>query len=687
MKKIICYILVLTLFFSIGLSLDCQYTEYTTKNVEVLKLVDDDTKEVWGDPLIFSDFTSSSGGSVSSACIASFKIVNPNNKDINGTVKFLYKWGKLMGPAEKYVDYPVYIASNEAFVIKYDVSSCHKYANIDPESISYLLYDNIKPVLKYENLPVEVCSTCNGKVCLNDGVISDSDEKCGSGKRNILNICIPKGEDSFIIGDNISSTELGENCANSPSDVKCGNFSVCIDSGVCIDDCDNPPAGKSCCAGKFKEIKKQQPNFECGCNFECVDHYSCKTNLCKPDPSAPPSNMYYHKLTDGFRTYSAINLGCNCKDDLDCSVGVCYQNKCQKLMEPKLRCPTGTYIKRGEDLLCNIYASNILLGKDVQVTFILEAGSGLSFSQSEGCSNIVGSQCIGTYDVASLSNKGINVGLNTLSAGDMNITGNVKFNYKNKVITENVAADFSKIHIYDCGDGKVNVEETKFNCCADVGVKEYTWYHLRNEECSSDGFFYVYNGTLILILVLIFVLGAIFLVRELTKLSEAKQKEIAKSIAKIDKEIIKKKKSIEMDQQLIKKLEQEKEKEEELKIVKERIKDSTEEIKELRTKEHKEKKKLKEGRLKPFTNKQGHPVIINDHGYEQFAESLKYPGQAGEVFHRWYARKNIYYKNRGRYRLHFSEYEVHHKDSNKRNNDLSNLDLLTREEHRRVHNL
>ena len=69
------------------------------------------------------------------------------------------------------------------------------------------------------------------------------------------------------------------------------------------------------------------------------------------------------------------------------------------------------------------------------------------------------------------------------------------------------------------------------------------------------------------------------------------------------------------------------------------------------------------------------------------AQNLKYPEKEGQVFHRWYARKHIYYKNREKYPLHFTEYEVHHKDHNKRNNGLDNLEILTREEHKRRHNL
>jgi hypothetical protein len=45
----------------------------------------------------------------------------------------------------------------------------------------------------------------------------------------------------------------------------------------------------------------------------------------------------------------------------------------------------------------------------------------------------------------------------------------------------------------------------------------------------------------------------------------------------------------------------------------------------------------------------------------------------------------IYQKNRGMYPLPFSEYEIHHKDFNKNNNDINNLILLTPAEHDTIH--
>lgn len=58
-----------------------------------------------------------------------------------------------------------------------------------------------------------------------------------------------------------------------------------------------------------------------------------------------------------------------------------------------------------------------------------------------------------------------------------------------------------------------------------------------------------------------------------------------------------------------------------------------------------------------------------------------------DLIHRQKAYRNIYLKNRDKYPLPFSKYVVHHKDFNKKNNKISNLKILTPEEHRRIHNI
>ncbi len=56
------------------------------------------------------------------------------------------------------------------------------------------------------------------------------------------------------------------------------------------------------------------------------------------------------------------------------------------------------------------------------------------------------------------------------------------------------------------------------------------------------------------------------------------------------------------------------------------------------------------------------------------------------LVHREKAYEQIYKKNRDRYPLPFSEYVVHHKDGNKQNNEIDNLDILTPDEHEGFHN-
>ena len=59
----------------------------------------------------------------------------------------------------------------------------------------------------------------------------------------------------------------------------------------------------------------------------------------------------------------------------------------------------------------------------------------------------------------------------------------------------------------------------------------------------------------------------------------------------------------------------------------------------------------------------------------------------GRLVHRDIAYHYLYkegYKN-GIYSQRFGSYDIHHIDRNKRNNHPSNLQILTREEHREVH--
>lgn len=57
------------------------------------------------------------------------------------------------------------------------------------------------------------------------------------------------------------------------------------------------------------------------------------------------------------------------------------------------------------------------------------------------------------------------------------------------------------------------------------------------------------------------------------------------------------------------------------------------------------------------------------------------------LIHRQNAYKYIYLKNRDKYPLPFRQYQVHHIDGNKDHNHSSNLKLVTREEHEKIHGI
>ncbi len=56
-----------------------------------------------------------------------------------------------------------------------------------------------------------------------------------------------------------------------------------------------------------------------------------------------------------------------------------------------------------------------------------------------------------------------------------------------------------------------------------------------------------------------------------------------------------------------------------------------------------------------------------------------------DLIHRQIAYKEIYLKDRKKYPLPFSHYVIHHKDRKKKNNHPSNLEILTEDEHNKIH--
>ena len=74
-------------------------------------------------------------------------------------------------------------------------------------------------------------------------------------------------------------------------------------------------------------------------------------------------------------------------------------------------------------------------------------------------------------------------------------------------------------------------------------------------------------------------------------------------------------------------------------------------------------------------------TFIDDKGYERGKV------EHSNLVHRQKAYNNIYLKNRDDYPLPFSKYQVHHIDFNKRNNNINNLQIVTPEEHEKLHGI
>ena len=82
--------------------------------------------------------------------------------------------------------------------------------------------------------------------------------------------------------------------------------------------------------------------------------------------------------------------------------------------------------------------------------------------------------------------------------------------------------------------------------------------------------------------------------------------------------------------------------------------------------------KIEKEKRTPYKNKQGVKVFINEDGYEVFANNSK------KLFHRWW------YERKHRTTI-GPNYEIHHKDGDKTNNNIDNLEKLSKEEHRMKH--
>jgi hypothetical protein len=173
--------------------------------------------------------------------------------------------------------------------------------------------------------------------------------------------------------------------------------------------------------------------------------------------------------------------------------------------------------------------------------------------------------------------------------------------------------------------------------------------------------------------------------KESAKAKEKAKKE-GKEIIKKSKEelkrienklVIKNKQKKEIKEDLILlKNEKDKTKEEEKELInkKKELLEKNLEIEKLSEEEKNKQKKLDEEirnseikRTTPFLNKQGYRVYLNEDGYEVFEDS-------GSPFHVWWFKHNHNRKIK-------KGYHIHHKDHNKRNNDIDNLEEKEPKEH------
>ena len=116
----------------------------------------------------------------------------------------------------------------------------------------------------------------------------------------------------------------------------------------------------------------------------------------------------------------------------------------------------------------------------------------------------------------------------------------------------------------------------------------------------------------------------------------------------------------------------------ELEVKKEKIKEITDQCEQEISKLNEKKLKEIDKVLETYARKEGHPFILDERGYVRYKYDIK-GNQPGRLLHLTIWRRKNGPIPEG--------YVIHHIDENKLNNEIENLQMLTKEEHNRKHKL
>ena len=95
---------------------------------------------------------------------------------------------------------------------------------------------------------------------------------------------------------------------------------------------------------------------------------------------------------------------------------------------------------------------------------------------------------------------------------------------------------------------------------------------------------------------------------------------------------------------------------------------------------------IKAGKRGEYTPKT-RSLYINRKGYYIDARGYYRYANSGRLVHRQIAYKYVYLPNKDNYVYNFGSYVIHHKNRHKLDNNSSNLEILTREEHEKRHGI
>ena len=377
------------------------------------------------------------------------------------------------------------------------------------------------------------CDTAIGENCQNsqNDCSCSYDEECNPNSYRANN----KGCEKLCGNGRIDSNE---NCKNCPSDVEC-QYGYCSDNGDCVEcikdeHCNQNkkplPGENNYCSGGDLKIETKYTIENCvysSCQEKTMTDIKtipCENGLCQDGHCGCSTG--YSGCNRRCQKIKSLNMNEPCECDFQCKSDFCFFKKCSKALSVEIKAEK-TIAKVGEEIDLTISLVNELTDA-LKSQLILNAGSGVTLSRTDGADICTSAQCT-TYDVVDGKNsKSINVRIEGKQSGSVEITGKIKYEFENK--THDILLN-KEIRFIRCGDGKCENQygETKENCCNDCGCQYNTRYKTflcQNNKCVAKFKDYVYfasAGFFLLIIIILLIVKKTSVVYKIKEKSTEKK--------------------------------------------------------------------------------------------------------------------------------------------------------------------